>query len=858
MTANGTGTLRVNDAQPRRTCARIRWLRRVSPLILVLLAFGLYMWRADAKGIWWDESLSLYRAQRTVPHILSNRIDYLGSSTIDQHPPLYFLLLHAFTRLCGESDMVLRFPSALFATLIVPLLYDMGIRLRNRNTGLLAALFGALSPLYLHYAQEARMYTMVTALGLASVYFLWRAFTEQKWVLGVAAALAACAAATTQYLFVLLIPCEALLVFFLWPRQEPLPLATEENGCRRRHRAALFGAAAISMLLLSVVVYRVARLVWSLRAGYRYVSPITITHNALNSFGLGLSASLSHIWVLDLLFATVFVGGVIAAWRRPPSIGSDTTKGSLIYRRGAGLVIVLAYALLPIACIWIVSMFIPFYASKRYLMVASPAFYLGLGLGLEALTQWKPWPATLLVTMLTLGMGFSIIRYFFDGRYQAKEDYRSAAQFILANERIGDAIIVSGPESMTAFMHYYSGDLPVFGMPRSNANPDQIAEEMADLGRSYDRLWLARCPPIHSDPDNLVPEWLGTHALLLGRKNFPGYAYHVTVSTHLPRYPVLGPRATWPEPIGGFGQCLSLLDYTIRYASVAGEPRRITFHEATRIPDPSPEVAGVAPGKTVSVEFIWNTLCEMDAYKTSLRLVDSRGLMWTQRDREPFMYLPTSEWPVGATVRHEADVRIPPGTPPGVFGLRLVVYEKESGRPLSWEETGAPQDDPWLELGQVVVAPAQYDWPERAFLPEAVNRPWPRAFFDSRLELMGHVLAPHTLQAGENLELQLYWRARRAIDQDCDLVLNWVDATGKVWHTSTHSPTGRDYPTSRWRKGEMVRGLLRIRVPPDAPQGVHGVHLLVHQRDEQRFLWLGRGWLPWSGHDLEIATVTIE
>jgi hypothetical protein len=32
----------------------------------------------------------------------------------------------------------------------------------------------------------------------------------------------------------------------------------------------------------------------------------------------------------------------------------------------------------------------------------------------------------------------------------------------------------------------------------------------------------------------------------------------------------------------------------------------------------------------------------------------------------------------------------------------------------------------------------------------------------------------------------------------------------------------------------------------------------VHARDGQRFLWLSRGWLPWSGHDLEIATVTIE
>jgi hypothetical protein len=248
----------------------------------------------------------------------------------------------------------------------------------------------------------------------------------------------------------------------------------------------------------------------------------------------------------------------------------------------------------------------------------------------------------------------------------------------------------------------------------------------------------------------------------------------------------------------------------------------------------------------------------MDTYKTSLRLVDEQGLLWAQRDREPFMYLPTSDWPIGARIRHEADLRIPPGTPPGVFRLRLWVYEKATQRPLSFKETSERRDDPWVELGQVVVASAQRDWPDRAFLPERVDRPRPTAVFGGYLELMGHVVAPHTLQAGEALELQLYWRARRAIDQDCDVVLNWVDATGKVWHTSTHSPSGIDYPTSRWQKGEMVRGLLRLPIPLDAPRGLHRLHLLVHARDGQRFLWLSRGWLPWSGHDLEIATVTIE
>ena len=191
-------------------------------MILVVFSFGLHMWRIDAKGIWWDESLSLYRAQQTVPYIVSGRIDFAGSSSVDQHPPLYFLLLHGWIRLSGETDLALRFPSVFFATLLVPLLYAMGVRLRSARAGSLAALFGALSPFYLWYAQEARMYTMATALGLASIWLLWRALTERKWACGLASSLLACAAAATQYLLALIVPCEVLLAFFLWPRRTAL------------------------------------------------------------------------------------------------------------------------------------------------------------------------------------------------------------------------------------------------------------------------------------------------------------------------------------------------------------------------------------------------------------------------------------------------------------------------------------------------------------------------------------------------------------------------------------------------------------------------------------------------------------
>jgi len=856
MNRSGIGS-RPRPTLPGRALLQATWSRHASVIALVLLSFGLRLWRLEAKGIWWDESLSLFRAQQTVPYILSSRIDFPGSSSTDQHPPLYFLLLHGAIGLWGESDLVLRLPSVFFATIAVPLLYAMGVRLRGSGVGLLAALFGALSPFYLWYAQEARMYTMVTALALAATWSLWRARTERKWIWGLASGLLACLGVATQYLFALLVACALLLSLFLWPRRVSTEASPPESR-RVRHLAALACAIAILLVALTVAIRRVAQLLPTLWVGRRYVSPSVMIGDALNSFSLGLSVSLWKVWWIDLGFAAIYLAGVVSLWRRPPPIGTENDPVSAGRRRGAGLITVVAYIVVPMVCIWAFSLFVPVYSNSRYLIMSSPAFYLGLALGVSAAARWRRELAFLLVAALVVSMGASTQAYFFKERYQAKEDYRSAARFVMANERTRDAIVVAGPESLPAFMHYYRGDLPVIGMPRDG--PDRIGEELTGLGRSYDRLWLMHGRTLVSDAHDLVAGWIGSNTMLLMRKTFPGYAGQITVSAHLPQSPVqeAGEAATWPGPLGSFGGRLSLLTYTIHYRSVAGEAREMAYPQVGRDREPAPVQDGVAPGRPVSVECIWRVLDGLGVYKTSLRLVDDRGLIWSQADHEPFMYLPTSEWPIGSVVRHETAVRIPPGTPPGAYTLQLWLYEKATGQPLAFDGPGEGESRGWVDLGQVVVAQGQWEWAEDAFLLPGVRRPRPRAVFGGRLELMAFGQLPQATRAGGTLDLQLYWRARRAPRENCDLVVNWADEEGRVWHTATHNLVSEDYATSRWRQGEMVRGLVRLTVPADAPPGTQEIHLLVRSRESGRYLWLGRGWLPWTGRDLAIGEVTIE
>ena len=52
---------------------------------------------------------------------------------------------------------------------MIPALYQLGRELYDRRTGLIAAAFGAVSPLLVWYSQEVRMYAFVTLFGLLAL-----------------------------------------------------------------------------------------------------------------------------------------------------------------------------------------------------------------------------------------------------------------------------------------------------------------------------------------------------------------------------------------------------------------------------------------------------------------------------------------------------------------------------------------------------------------------------------------------------------------------------------------------------------------------------------------------------------------
>ena len=146
-------------------------------LALLLLAFALRVYRLDSQSLWYDEAVTAKVASQGIGELTRWTAD-------DIQPPLYYYAVAGWMRLAGRGEWALRFPSAFFGTLTVPLMWAVALRLFGRGrsgrvAALAAALLTALSPLYVYYAQEARMYTQLTFLGLLAGYALLRATKDE-------------------------------------------------------------------------------------------------------------------------------------------------------------------------------------------------------------------------------------------------------------------------------------------------------------------------------------------------------------------------------------------------------------------------------------------------------------------------------------------------------------------------------------------------------------------------------------------------------------------------------------------------------------------------------------------------------
>lgn len=154
-----TITVAERPAATSGAADRTRSLALPALVGILLISAALRLWGAATQSIWYDEAVTLLLASRPPAEIVRRTMD-------DTLPPFSYLVLHPWLAL-GDGELWWRYPSIGFGVLTVALVYRLGVVVNGRRGGTIAALFVAVSPFFVFYGQEIRLYALLGALTAA-------------------------------------------------------------------------------------------------------------------------------------------------------------------------------------------------------------------------------------------------------------------------------------------------------------------------------------------------------------------------------------------------------------------------------------------------------------------------------------------------------------------------------------------------------------------------------------------------------------------------------------------------------------------------------------------------------------------
>jgi 4-amino-4-deoxy-L-arabinose transferase-like glycosyltransferase len=340
-------------------------------------------------------------------------------------PPFHYVVAWLSVQYGGDESVLVRMPSLLCGTALVPLVFVLARRIGGSLVGLLAALLVALSPFAIWYSDEARAYALMMFLVALSTLAMLRAVEgggRRWWVLYGASA---CLALYSHYTAVFVVAAEAL--WALWVHRE-------------RMRPLLYTQAAIAVAYLPWVPGFLEQR--KNKVGIEVISAAADL-TAGRVFGLPLRTVVGHPYygfpVFPgtkgwLLVAVVVVLIVVVAATRTAALRELVPS----LRSEWGLTIILVLAT-PIGLLLYSavssSLFIP-----RNLSASMPALAIAFAFVLQRLAAAAPRWLGVAGVAVFIGVMAMVSGQSLEAKYR-RPPYREAARWVDRHARPGDPVI---------------------------------------------------------------------------------------------------------------------------------------------------------------------------------------------------------------------------------------------------------------------------------------------------------------------------------------------------------------------------------------------------------------------------------
>ncbi len=400
--------------------------------LVVLIVMGLSVWlrtRYITGQFWMDEGLSVGISSHALLHI----------PTVLRHdgsPPLYYLMLHVWMSVFGNSEASTHTMSLIFAMLCIPVGTYTAWTLFGRWAAAIALVLFALNPFLTAYSQETRMYSLMAFLGLLATLGFIKGFVYRR----------------RAYL-ILFAVCQALMLYtHIWGAFYGVGAvlafvvvwrASDERRALLRDAIMAFGAAAILFVpWLPTLLYQATHTGSPWDSAPNFGAPVQISRNLMG----GDRATLALVLASAIGLATMF------------------TRKSWRSRESLTLWVLLMLPIGTLAFGWIVSHFSPAWAYRYFapilgalLLLAALGMSRAKGIGLIAV---------ILVVVFWANPSELTPHY--------KSDMRDIAGELGPRLHPGDLVIVGQPEEVPLAWYYMPGGVRFANPMGTPADPQSM------------------------------------------------------------------------------------------------------------------------------------------------------------------------------------------------------------------------------------------------------------------------------------------------------------------------------------------------------------------------------------------------
>ncbi len=368
------------------------------------------------QSLWRDEVFSIFMSEKSITFF---------SSHLSFEPPFYYLLLHFWMKLFGQSEIAVRSLSLLAFTGATVIVVFWSEKLFKKHwLSWWLPLFFFLNPMLLYYAMEVRTYGWYIFFATLS---LW-AYAHNKWKIWIVATVLG----FYTHSYVIIVPFAQTIHYLIIHRKKLL-----DHGIKSLSQDPMMRSLLVAALCIAPWTLKLIAEAQKLKSSWYFPVDTNLVTSVLGNLFVGYEGTPWYLWNFTKIVSLIILGCSFVALR------------SKVTRASASLFIAQLY--LPLIIVIGISFLKPLYVN-RYVIAVTIAEVFIIALTIQTIS--RPWIQKIAAAIaLLFVVGFNI---WYPNKH-AKLDIRKTMTEI--NTLKADTDVIMADSSLIFFEAiYYSPD----------------------------------------------------------------------------------------------------------------------------------------------------------------------------------------------------------------------------------------------------------------------------------------------------------------------------------------------------------------------------------------------------------------